>query len=110
MVPFGYERKEYEKQIKDLAAEPLYKRVYLNLIAGSTPEGKLVPQVFELNNKKYKIDQILDIQDGKSFKHRNNSIRFYCKCGRKKFYLFFEDCGFGHQRFYLELKDGYRLE
>src|SRR5690242_17632157 len=109
MVPFGFERIEQEKQIGDETPEPQYKRVYLNVTAIMTNTGELIPQSFEWEGKIYKINQVLDSQSGKSLKHRTGAQRFYCKCYGNKFQLFFEDGGFGNQKFYIELKDGCSL-
>ena len=106
MVPFGFERREQENQIENQAQEPQYKRVYLNVTAIRTNTGKLIPRSFEWEGQTYKINQVLNSCNGQSLKQKTSAQRFYCRCGDKKFQLFFEDGGFGNQRFYIELKDG----
>lgn len=107
MVPFGFERKEQERQIDDKVGAPQYKRLYLNVKAIRTDTGKLIPKSFELEGRTYKIIKIIDVADGKSFKEKVHAVRFTCLCGNNRFQLFFEDNGFGNQRFYIELKEGY---
>jgi len=107
MVPFEFERKEHEKQIENQAQEPQYKRVYLNVTAIRTNTGKLIPQSFEWEGRTYKINQILGSCNGQTLKQKTTAQRFNCRCGGKNFQLFFEDGGFGDQRFYIELKEGY---
>ncbi|HEY5583236.1 MAG TPA: hypothetical protein VIK78_01950 [Ruminiclostridium sp.] len=109
MVPFGFERREQENQIENQVPEPQYKRVYLSVIAIRTNTGELIPQSFEWEGQTYKISQILNSQNGQSLKQNINAQRFYCRCGGMKFQLFFEDGGFGNQRFYIELKEGYSI-
>lgn len=104
MVPFGFERREQEKQIINEVPEPQYERVYLNVTAIRTNTGKLIPKSFEWEGQTYKISQVLDYRNGQSLKQKTNVQRFYCICGGQKFQLFFEDGGFGNQRFYIELK------
>ncbi len=106
MVPFGYERKEQEKQNGDKVPEQQYRRVYLDVKAfRRSSTGELVPKSFEWEGRTYKISKVLNCRNGQSFKQRVNADRYYCTCGGKKFQLFFEDGGFGKQRFYIELKD-----
>ena len=109
MVPFGFERREQENQIENQVSEPQYKRVYLNVTAVMTNTGELIPQSFDWEGQTYKISQVLNSQNGQSLKQKTNAQRFYCRCGGKKFQLFFEDGGFGNQRFYIELKEGYSI-
>ena len=110
MVPFGYERKELEKQIENMMPEPQYKRVYLNVTAVMTSSGALIPISFEWEYNTIKIDQILACHHGQSFKYKTNALRFYCRCGQQKFYLFFENGGFGNQCFYIEEKEDTRRD
>lgn len=105
IVPFGYERKQQEQSLKNRVEFQQHKRVYLDVTASQTSSGKMIPESFEWEGKTYRIDQILDSQNGQSFKYRTNALRFYCKCRNTKFHLFFEDGGFGNQKFYIELAD-----
>ena len=109
MVPFGFERKEQEKLIENQVADMQYTRVYLNVTAIRTNSGELIPQSFEWDGQTYEISQILDSKKGQSLKQNINAQKFYCRCGGTTFQLFFEDGGFGNQRFYIELKEGYSL-
>ncbi len=105
MTPFGYERKQLEKELEDKVPEPQYRRVYLNVTAfRRSSTGELIPESFEWEGRTYKINKVLDSRNGQSFKQRLNAQRYYCTCKGKKFQLFFEDGGFGNQRFYIELK------
>lgn len=110
MVPFGFERREQENQFENKVQEPQYKRVYLSVVAIRTNTGELIPKSFDWEGQTYKISHVLNLQNGQSLKQKINAQRFYCTCRGKKFQLFFEDGGFGNQRFYIELKEGYGHE
>jgi len=89
--------------------EPQFRRFYLSVIAIRTNTGELIPQSFDWEGQTYKISQILNSQNGKSLKQKIDAQRFYCRCEGMEFQLFFEDGGFGNQRFYIELKEGYSI-
>ena len=106
MVPFGYERKQLEKENENKVPVSQYRRVYLNAKAfRRSSTGELIPASFEWEGRTYKISKVLEIKNGQSFKQRVNAQRYYCTCQGKKFQLFFEDGGFGNQRFYIEVKE-----
>ncbi len=106
MVPFGYERRQLEKESENKAPVPQYRRVYLNAEAlRRSSTGELIPASFEWEGRTYKISKVLEIKNGKSLKERVNAQRYYCTCQGKKFQLFFEDGGFGNQRFYIEVRE-----
>ncbi len=111
MVPFGYERKQLEKELAANVPESRYRRVYLNVTAfRRSSTGELIPQSFQWEGRTYTITKVLDSRNGQSFKEKINAWRFYCTCRGKKFQLFFEDGGFGNQRFYIEVKETYSHE
>lgn len=105
MVPFGYEIREREKEIDNEVPEPQYERVYIDVTAIRTHDGKLIPISFIWDSIEYKISKVLSSQFGHSLKHKISAQSFLCMCRNLKFHLFFEDGGFGNQRFYIELKD-----
>ncbi len=111
MVPFGYERKQLEKELENKASQPQHRRVYLNVTAFCrSSTGELIPDSFEWEGRTYKISKVLDSKNGKSFKQKVNAQRFNCICEGKIFQLFFEDGGFRNQRFYIEVKDDFLWE
>jgi|GEM_PF-2550855 len=106
MVPFGYEKKQLEKELPAKIQAPQYRRVYLDVTAfRRSSTGELIPQSFQWEGRTYRITKVLDSRNGQSFKEKITAWRFYCTCRGKKFQLFFEDGGFGNQRFYIELKE-----
>ncbi len=108
MVPFGYERKQLEKELENQIPEPQYQRVYIDVKAiRCSRTGELVPKSFEWGGRTYKISKILNSRNGQSFKERVNAHRYYCICQGKKFQLFFEDGGFGNQKFYVEVREDF---
>jgi len=106
MVPFGHERKQLEKEIENRAPTSQYRRIYLNVKAfRRSSTGELIPASFEWEGRTYKISKVLDIKKGQSFKQRVNAQIYSCICQGKNFQLFFEDGGFGNQRFYIEVRN-----
>lgn len=68
------------------------KRIYVDVEAKFTKEGKIRPLSFVwLNGQKYEIDKILDVRRAASLKAGGQGIRYTCKVLNKNIYLFLDE-------------------
>jgi hypothetical protein len=94
-MPFGFDPHEAERQVRDNVE---VEKVYVDVILWNKINGQLVPLYFTwTDDRKYKIEKILDIRKGHSLKAFAPGWRYRCQTGRWIFYLHYD-----MERWYIE--------
>ncbi len=81
--------------------QELRKKVYVEVAALFTPDGKIFPKVIRLEDgRKFPIDRITDVRRAPSLKAGGMGIRYTCKIAGRMCYLFYEE----NYRWFVEMK------
>ncbi|AEY65436.1 hypothetical protein [Clostridium sp. BNL1100] len=87
-MPFGFERKQYEEQLK---SEDNLEKLYLEVNATYLLDGSIRPISFIWeDDQKYVISKVIDCTPGQSLKNYTAGLKYKCQVGNKNFSLFFE--------------------
>lgn len=95
-MPFGFDPMEAEKVVKEIPDK--VKKVYVEVTVACLKDGSMRPLSFTWDDgREFKIDKVLAVRKGNSLKIYAPGMRYYCKTGKRRYYLYYDG-----KRWYVE--------
>lgn len=90
-MPFGFERKQYEKEAASSDNNKDGALIPVEVIALNRIDGTMVPKALTWNDLLYPVDRVIKMQKASSHKTDGSGWRYLCQIRNKQVYLFRKD-------------------